>query len=194
MPRVDSRSAWRRTGTGCCKSAGRRHSRSPRLSCCRTDRWRPDHRRYSKARTCSRMVVAKSCVSTNRTYWRRELDLEKATLRLRQGQVRVASERQLHLSRFFLPQFRPLITASKAIGPRRALKQFCGDARFVCAIRLSAMAAAASRLMTKIMIGFAFAAASAISARRRSPSCLGSLHRTATTASSPAARRYGVTS
>ena len=28
--------------------------------------------RYANARTCSRMVVAKSCVSTNRTYWRRE--------------------------------------------------------------------------------------------------------------------------
>jgi hypothetical protein len=34
-PTVESRSKWRRLESGCCKSADRRHSRLPRLSCCR---------------------------------------------------------------------------------------------------------------------------------------------------------------
>ena len=110
-------------------------------------------------------------------------------LRSSQGQPRAEPPR----SRFCLSHFRPRRTTSKPIGSKLVEGQFFATALFVCAIRLSAMADGANRLMTKIMTGFRFGAASAICAGRRSLSSRPSLYPTATTASSPAARRCGAT-
>ena len=98
------------------------------------------------------------------------------------------------LLRFCLSPFRPRSTTSKPIGPRWMRNSSCADARFVCEIPSSAMAAAANRLMMNTMIGSGFGAAFAIAAARRSRSCRPFLRPTVTTASSPVVKRYGVTS
>ena len=85
-------------------------------------------------------------------------------------------------SRFSLSHFRPRITTSKPIGPRRAWKSFCVAVRFARKIPSSVMGAGANKPMMNIMIGSGFAAASATVAARRSPTCRPSLRPTAITA------------
>ena len=69
-------------------------------------------------------------------------------------------------SRFCLSHFRSRRTTSKPIGSKLVEGQSFATALCVCAIRLLAIADGANRLMTKIMTGFRFGAASAICAGR----------------------------
>ena len=95
--------------------------------------------------------------------------------------------------RFFLSHFPPRRTSSKPIGPRAALRSFCGDARFVNAIRSSATVAAASRRTMNITTGLGSDAAFATVAGRPSPSFRCFLSLTRTTACWLAVRRSGDT-
>jgi len=72
--------------------------------------------------------------------------------------------------RFRLSHFLPRRTSSKRSGPRTARKSSCGDARFVNAIRSSAMDAAASRPTMNTTTGSGSVAVAAPVAGRPSPS------------------------
>lgn len=80
------------------------------------------------------------------------------------GQRRWQSPNEL---RFFLSHFLRCRTSSKLIGPETATRS-CGDALHVNGIRLSAMAAAASRRTMSITIGLASVAVAAQFAGRPS--------------------------
>ena len=98
------------------------------------------------------------------------------------------------MPRLSLSHFPRRRASQKSIIPRWARKSFRGTARFASRIPSSAMGVGANKLTTNITIGSWFAAVFATAAARPSPSCRRFLRRTAITASSLAARRYGVIS
>ena len=97
------------------------------------------------------------------------LQEEELCFRLRSWQVKPGqSSRRV---RFCLSHFPSRRTSWKRIGPPAVRRLFCGNAPFVSTIRSSVMDAAASRHMTSITTGLAFAAAAAPAVGRPSPSC-----------------------
>jgi len=138
--------------------------------------------RFQEVSAINRLIAASSCPVGKRYPFPVEIFCRRLGLRPGSDLGKVTARAEPPGSRFCLSHVRPHRATSKPIGPRLAQRRSFADALFVSAIRSSATAAAASRLMTKTTIGSEFAVAFAICAAERSPSCHRSRHPTATTA------------